>query len=393
MRTVGKGGQTVSATRFAELTGVSRERLRTWERRYGFPVPERLDGGPRRYALTDVARVIAVRRALEAGMPIPRAILRVSGRDGGAGGHGPVGDAAFREIVEDAPVPIALLSGPVPLRVEWVNAALRGVSGAPEPGEAMAARLPAFAGCAAETAIARLFAADVSSVEVEHPAWSGAPDRRDRSAAMRVAVAPGERPLVALVGLAGAAERRVRDVLAEHELALAALGERDERHDRWLDAIARMADAFRAEPGPRAIETALDVLVRQLAAVDGTLATYLAGQLALPPSRRRVLGPRMLTVAPHEDLARALRDATPHWLAPAAAAGMGVPTGLRAAGIPVLVAGETLGLVVLLFETEMPIGHDERRLLSAVSAAMGFALLRDRLADELREAAEGAGRS
>ena len=41
MERVGKGGQTVSATRFAALTGVSRERLRTWERRYGFPEPHR----------------------------------------------------------------------------------------------------------------------------------------------------------------------------------------------------------------------------------------------------------------------------------------------------------------------------------------------------------------
>lgn len=387
MRRVDRDGQTVSATRFAELTGVSRERLRTWERRHGFPVPERVAGGPRRYAVTDVPRVIAVRRALEAGMPIPRAIAHVGHADVG----GPVDDAAFRAIVEDAPLPIAILSGPLPLRLEWVNAALRALPGAPKPGEELAAMLPEFVDSPAETAIARLFAADADSAEVEHPAWSGASRGRDRSAAVRLAVAPGKRPLVALVGLAGAAEREARDTLAERERALATLGERDERHDRWLDAIARMADAFRAEPGPQAMATALDVLVRQLAAVDGALATYLAGQLALAASRRRVLGPAMLTVAPHEELARALRDASPHWLAPAAAAGLGVPVGLHAAGVPVVVAGETLGLVVLLFEREMPIGHDELRLLSAVSAAMGFALLRDRLADELRQAA-GDGR-
>ena len=74
MKGADKGGQTVSATRFAALTGVSRERLRTWERRYGFPVPHRTDAGPRRYALEDVQRVVAVRRAAEAGVPIPRAI-------------------------------------------------------------------------------------------------------------------------------------------------------------------------------------------------------------------------------------------------------------------------------------------------------------------------------
>ena len=69
-------GRRFRATRFAALTGVSRERLRTWERRYGFPEPQRTDAGPRRYALEDVQRVVAVRRAAEAGVPIPRAIER-----------------------------------------------------------------------------------------------------------------------------------------------------------------------------------------------------------------------------------------------------------------------------------------------------------------------------
>ncbi|HMI69394.1 MAG TPA: MerR family transcriptional regulator, partial [Solirubrobacteraceae bacterium] len=76
MERVDRGGQTVSATHFAGLTGVSRERLRTWERRYGFPEPRRVGSGPRRYAIEDVQRVVAVRRAAEAGVPIPHAIER-----------------------------------------------------------------------------------------------------------------------------------------------------------------------------------------------------------------------------------------------------------------------------------------------------------------------------
>ncbi|MGB2710218.1 MAG: MerR family transcriptional regulator, partial [Conexibacter sp.] len=72
-REVDKGGQTVSATAFAELTGISRERLRTWERRFGFPRPVRIGRGPRRYALADAARVVAVRRAAEQGVPLPQA--------------------------------------------------------------------------------------------------------------------------------------------------------------------------------------------------------------------------------------------------------------------------------------------------------------------------------
>src|SRR5688500_19575070 len=71
-----RAGQTLSATRFATLTGVSRERLRTWERRHGFPTPRRVGRGPRRYAIEDVARVVAVRHAVAEGLPIPEAIAR-----------------------------------------------------------------------------------------------------------------------------------------------------------------------------------------------------------------------------------------------------------------------------------------------------------------------------
>src|SRR3954453_9629408 len=74
MTGVDSGGQTVSATRFAELTGVSRDRLRTWERRHGFPEPVRVGSGPRRYALADAARVVSVLHAARPGTPLPEAI-------------------------------------------------------------------------------------------------------------------------------------------------------------------------------------------------------------------------------------------------------------------------------------------------------------------------------
>jgi GAF domain-containing protein len=55
--------------------------------------------------------------------------------------------------------------------------------------------------------------------------------------------------------------------------------------------------------------------------------------------------------------------------------------------VPVVVAAEPLGLLVLAAEAAEPLDADSRRLLRAISAAMGFALLRDRLVAELRAAA------
>ena len=51
----------------SRATGVPVETLRTWERRYGFPVPERLPSGHRRYPFETVDRLRRVRRAINRG--------------------------------------------------------------------------------------------------------------------------------------------------------------------------------------------------------------------------------------------------------------------------------------------------------------------------------------
>jgi DNA-binding transcriptional MerR regulator/methylmalonyl-CoA mutase cobalamin-binding subunit len=55
----------------ARETGLSMDTLRVWERRYGFPKPERRPGSNRRlYARVDVERLVAIRRALDRGYRI-----------------------------------------------------------------------------------------------------------------------------------------------------------------------------------------------------------------------------------------------------------------------------------------------------------------------------------
>jgi DNA-binding transcriptional MerR regulator len=384
MSGVDKGGQTVTATRFAELTGLSRDRLRTWERRHGFPQPQRTDSGPRRYALSDVPRVVAVRRAAEAGVPLARAI---AASEHTAPRRPPA--AVLAAAAQDAPLPVATLSGPAPIRVEHVNAHLAAIAGSPRPGEELAVALPAFYGSACLELLQALFATEPGPVECEHPAWDGRTGATARSVLFRLPGPEADRPpLVAMVGLEGEGERAAREALAAARRELDDLRRREERHTRWLDALAALAREFRHEPGPGAMANGLDVVIRQTNAVDGALATYVAGQLVVPRSRRGLLDVAVLTVAGHPELARALRDGVPTWLAPAASATLGVPDGLHASGVPVLVAGETLGMLVFLFNEREPHDEQNRRLLAAVSAAMGFALLRDRLASELRDAAE-----
>jgi methanogenic corrinoid protein MtbC1 len=48
-------------------TGLSKDTLRVWERRYGFPLPDRDKGGERSYPPEQVQRLRAIKRLLEAG--------------------------------------------------------------------------------------------------------------------------------------------------------------------------------------------------------------------------------------------------------------------------------------------------------------------------------------
>jgi DNA-binding transcriptional MerR regulator len=379
---VDKGGQTVSATRFAELTGVSRERLRTWERRFGFPEPLRVGSGPRRYLVADAPRVVAVRFAAQAGTPLETAIAAARAA---VPADGPP-EVAFRAAVELAPVPVALVSGPEPMVLAWANGALRAIEGAPAPGEALAR-------IAASPRAAQLlhehFTRDTPSAEVEHPPWGGsvtAPGSAAvsaRSVVYRLPVAAGEPPLLAIVGIETRGEHEARTALARSELRLAQLERRAERHERWLDALGALAAEFQHEPGPDVVSSALDVLIRQTQAVDVGLASYVSGRLALHGTRRGALGATALTVAAHPQVGRVLRDVDGAWLDEPTARSLGVPEGLHAVGVPVAVAGEVLGLLVMVFDEVEPLDDDNRRLLAAISAAIGFALLRDRLVREL----------
>jgi MerR family transcriptional regulator, light-induced transcriptional regulator len=378
---VDEHGQTVSATRFSELTGVSRERLRTWERRHGFPEPLRIGAGPRRYPIADAARVVAIRHATAAGVPLPEAIAAARG----AAPPDAPPEAAFRATVEGAPVPVALVSGPEPLRLVWTNAALRAIEGAPAPGEV----LPTIAAHRTGEIIRERFTDPLPHAEVEHPPWGGSvagPGSAAitaRSIVYRLATDPGETPLVAIVGVETRGEHEARAALATAEAELAHLRRRAERHDRWLDALGELAAEFQHEPGPDVVASGLDILIRQTGAVDVGLASSVSGRLALHGTRRGVVGATALTVAAYPQIGRALRDVNGAWLDEPTARSLGVPEGLHAVGVPVAVAGEVLGMLVMVFDELEPLDADNRRLLAAISASVGFALLRDRLVHEL----------
>ena len=374
-------GTLVSATRFATITGVSRERLRTWERRYGFPRPRRAGRGPRRYELRDAARVVAVRQAAEDGVPLSDAIAAAHDT-----APARISAATLQAIPEHLPAPVLLISGPAPVRVEYVNDALAERAGAVVAGSDLADAVPWFAGSGCESALRALFAGSVRTCECLHPAWSGSATETARSRLYLLPPAdPGHAPLVAMVEFDAPEERDVRrqfaELLIDHERMGTILG----LHDRWLAAISELAGLFQRESGTALLQATAETIVRRLPPIDAGVAVYMGGELALGSSTRALLGPCMVTVTAHSDIAGVLRNRTPGWLEPSTAAAFGAPAGMHVLAVPVAVVGETLGAILLVLDEPGSIEGDVRHVLDVLSASIGFVLLRDRLVEGARE--------
>src|SRR5512147_2591779 len=60
-------GPWLSIGALSRATGVAVETLRTWEMRYGFPIPERKPSGHRMFPVSAVARLRRIARALSLG--------------------------------------------------------------------------------------------------------------------------------------------------------------------------------------------------------------------------------------------------------------------------------------------------------------------------------------
>lgn len=373
---VDKGGQTVSATEFATLTGVSRERLRTWERRFGFPLPARVGRGPRRYVLADAPRVVTVRRAAEQGVPLARAIAAAGEIAAPA-----VSDATLAHLVAAAPTPLMVIGGPRPLHVLYANTSLPAFPlGA--VGQQLD-QLPWFAGSELERTLQTLFASDAPALECSHPTWSGA-EATARSLAYRLPVEAGASPAVALVGIDRAQDRRTRRDLLEARGELARARVRVQRQARFLSLASALAERFQREAGDAVLASTADTLVRRLGAVDAGIAVYMAGELALGTSSRGLLGPRMVTVTGFDDLAALMHAGVPGWLSPPAGGAFGAPGGLHSLAVPITVVGETLGILLLVFDEPTELDDDARQLLTIVSAGLGFTILRDRLVESTK---------
>ncbi|MBW6456682.1 MAG: cobalamin-dependent protein [Trueperaceae bacterium] len=73
-----------------ERTRVPAATLRQWERRYGFPLPERSASGYRLYGDDDLRHIVAMKRHIDDGVPASRAAEMVQDQEAGARGPRPL---------------------------------------------------------------------------------------------------------------------------------------------------------------------------------------------------------------------------------------------------------------------------------------------------------------
>jgi len=76
MSRIGEGEKTLSIGDVVRATGLGEATLRAWERRHGFPQPQREGGSHRRYSPAEVERLLRVVAERQRGVSLPVAIER-----------------------------------------------------------------------------------------------------------------------------------------------------------------------------------------------------------------------------------------------------------------------------------------------------------------------------
>lgn len=355
---------TISAAEMVRLTGVGRERLRTWERRHDFPQPVRCRNNVRRYPAEDVRHVIAVSRAVDQGVPLAEAIEQtLAARDE---------HPTFQSLgaaLDHAPTPAIAVTGPEPMTVVWTNGATQAAPEAPEVGSNLLDELPAF-GPNARSTIQRLLIGEGSDVSViTHADWIGTFPAERRSVAWRVPPEMSTEAVVVLVQLPETAATR-HNVGAPHSSAV-------EQTAVWGAATREARKALQSEPGIASAQRALSEIVKGTGGSDAFLATFHAGHMRTATSVRGTIAPKTLDFAGDCDIARAIADAEVDWLGEGTLKALGVPPRTQAVVVPIIAGSETIGGMFLLFHEELPLADVTRELLQGIATAIGAVLQRE----------------
>lgn len=354
---------TVSASEMSRLTGVERERLRTWERRHGFPVPVRSANNVRRYRSEDVRRVAAIARASAQGVPLAQAVADVL-----AAPDLPAASIAPGLALESLQSPAVAVRGPRPLEVVWRNGAADTAPAAPLMGDDLGGD-PARFGAGAVEVLRRLMAGELTGAQCfEARDWTAAEPHTCRVTAWLVD-APGGAPTAVIAQLpqeAAALAMPARTSDAEPAVA------------RWAQGAAAGREALRQHRGLAGLQHALAAAVTSLGATDAALALTRGGELRVARSIRGGVAPSTLVLSECEELRATVREANVSWLGLRSAAALRVDPRAHTLAIPITIADATAGVALLVMRDERALCHVSQELLQGFGAALGASLERER---------------
>lgn len=355
---------TISAAEMVRLTGVGRERLRTWERRHDFPQPVRCRNNVRRYPAGDVRHVISVSRAVDQGVPLAEAIQNALAARGQRSAPLMLGAP-----LDHAPAPCIALTGPEPLTVAWVNGTTAAAPESPVVGADLLDVIPGF-GAAARATIQRLLIGDGSGAcVVTHTDWTSTFPTERQSMAWRLPADVSGDAVVVLMQLPEIGTSR--PAVGGHGSSAS------QQAAVWGSAAREARRALQQEPGLASAQRALSELVKGTGGSDAFLATFHSGQMRTATSVRGTIAPQTLPLSADCDVARAISDAEVDWVGTQTLRLLGVPPRTEAIVVPIIAGSEPIGAMFLLFPDELPLADVTRELLQSLATTIGAVLQRE----------------
>ncbi len=354
---------TVSAPEMARITGVGRERLRTWERRHGFPTPVRTPNGVRRYLAADVRRVVAIARSIESGVAVADAI-----RDELASPAPELSTAvAFDRALEDCSEPVIAIAGPAPLRVAWANGITLHSPDAPLVGEDLTAGTM-FGGSTLAEFQELMQSTGLEGRVIEVRDWTQRVPRSVTVLAWRLTPTAAEEPTIVLMQLpqltAAAPPVMTPDLSATTS---------------WVRAADKMQAILREERGLSSAQRALAALLSTTGGLDGFLAIQRPDSLRAATSVTGALPARAIPRVLEGELDRAVGADTITWLSEHAAAALGTPARSRTLVVPLAAGGDRIGALFLVYRDVLDTPAPVPALLLAAGMTVALTLQREHL--------------
>lgn len=354
---------TISASEMSRLTGVERERLRTWERRHGFPVPVRCANNVRRYRAEDVRRVSAIASASAQGVPLAKAIAAIAAAPAPA-----TPSIAPGMALSNLPSPAIVVSGPRPLEVIWRNGAAEASAAAPLIGDDLGAD-PACFGPTAVEALRRLMAGEVTGAQTfEARDWTTAAALTCQVTAWLLDV-PGGVPTAVIAQLPQ--EQASMAVPSAHAPVGAPA-------TRWAEATAAGRDVLRRDRGLASLQRALAATSQAIGASDAVVALCQGGTLRVARSVRGHVAPLTAPLDAVEELRDAVESGAVTWLGLRAAATLRLDPRTRGLAVPIAVADQVVGVVLFLVREETQLCAVTQEVLLGFGSALGATLERER---------------